>query len=125
MPSRDIYKVLGIGVADSVSILTCSLNFFIFSFCATPKCCSSSIIISPNLALDKSHEKIVMEEFYNHKIDLLISTSIIEAGLDIPNANTLIVYKSDYFGLAQLHQLRGRIGRSKIKGYAYFSVEKK
>ena len=87
--------------------------------------------ILPDVKLGIAHGKlktkeieIVMEEFYDHKIDLLISTSIIEAGLDIPNANTLIVYKSDYFGLAQLHQLRGRIGRSKIKGYAYFSVEK-
>ena len=64
-----------------------------------------------------------MDNFYNYKIDLLISTTIVEAGLDIPRANTLIVYKSDYFGLAQLHQLRGRIGRSDKKAYAYFTLE--
>ena len=59
--------------------------------------------------------ELVMDKFYNYKIDLLLSTTIVEAGLDIPRANTLIVYKSDYFGLAQLHQLRGRIGRSDKK----------
>ena len=64
-----------------------------------------------------------MDKFYNYKIDLLISTTIVEAGLDIPRANTLIVYKSDYFGLAQLHQLRGRIGRSDKKAFAYFTLQ--
>ncbi len=64
-----------------------------------------------------------MDSFYNFKLDLLISTTIVEAGLDIPRANTLIVYKSDYFGLAQLHQLRGRIGRSDKKAFAYFTLE--
>ena len=51
-----------------------------------------------------------MNNFYSGKCDLLLSTSIVESGLDIPKANTLIVYKADQFGLAQLHQLRGRIG---------------
>jgi transcription-repair coupling factor (superfamily II helicase) len=64
----------------------------------------------------------VMRDFENHKFDVLISTNIIESGLDIPNANTLIVYRSDMFGLSQLHQLRGRVGRSKIRGYAYFTL---
>jgi transcription-repair coupling factor (superfamily II helicase) len=53
---------------------------------------------------------------------VLISTSIVESGLDIPTANTLIVHRADMFGLAQLYQLRGRVGRSKVRGYAYFTV---
>ena len=86
--------------------------------------------IYPNLRIGIAHGKltskdleIVMDSFYNYKLDLLISTTIVEAGLDIPRANTLIVYKSDYFGLAQLHQLRGRIGRSDKKAFAYFILE--
>ena len=63
-----------------------------------------------------------MYNFYNKNLDMLICTSIIQSGLDVPSANTLIVYKSDMFGLAQLHQLRGRIGRSNIKAYAYFTL---
>ena len=62
----------------------------------------------------------VMEEFSRGEIDVLVSTSIIESGLDIPNANTLIVDRADRFGLAQLYQLRGRVGRAAIQGYAYF-----
>ena len=58
----------------------------------------------------------------DRKLDLLIATNIIESGLDIPTANTLIVHRADLFGLAQLYQLRGRIGRAKVRGYAYFTV---
>ena len=64
----------------------------------------------------------VMTEFYDRKLDLLVATNIIESGLDIPTANTLIVHRADQFGLAQLYQLRGRVGRSKVRGYAYFTV---
>jgi transcription-repair coupling factor (superfamily II helicase) len=64
----------------------------------------------------------VMSAFYDGAVDLLLSTSIIESGLDIPTANTLIVHRSDRFGLAQLYQLRGRVGRSKPRAYAYFTV---
>jgi transcription-repair coupling factor (superfamily II helicase) len=62
----------------------------------------------------------VMEAFTAAEIDVLVSTSIIESGLDIPNANTLIVDRSDWFGLSQLYQLRGRVGRGASQGYAYF-----
>ncbi|MGD8458192.1 MAG: transcription-repair coupling factor [Anaerolineales bacterium] len=61
-----------------------------------------------------------MRQFTNGEIDVLISTSIIESGLDIPNANTLIVDRADTFGLAQLYQLRGRVGRGAQRAYAYF-----
>jgi transcription-repair coupling factor (superfamily II helicase) len=62
----------------------------------------------------------VMEQFSAGEIDVLVSTSIIESGLDIPNANTLIVDRADRFGLAQLYQLRGRVGRGPVRGYSYF-----
>jgi transcription-repair coupling factor (superfamily II helicase) len=61
-----------------------------------------------------------MEQFTNGEIDILLCTSIIESGLDIPNANTLIVDRADTFGLAQLYQLRGRVGRGAQRAYAYF-----
>lgn len=62
----------------------------------------------------------VMNSFSQGEYDILISTSIIESGLDIPNANTLIVDRADWFGLAQLYQIRGRVGRSAQQAYAYF-----
>ncbi len=63
-----------------------------------------------------------MQSFEDHEFDLLLATNIVESGLDIPNANTLIIHRSDLFGLSQLYQLRGRVGRSKVRGYAYFTV---
>ena len=63
-----------------------------------------------------------MQKFYDGKIDILISTNIIESGLDIPSANTIVVYKSEKFGLSQLYQLRGRVGRSTNRGYAYLTT---
>jgi transcription-repair coupling factor (superfamily II helicase) len=64
----------------------------------------------------------VMAAFDERAFDLLLSTNIIESGLDIPSANTLIVHRADMFGLAQLYQLRGRIGRGKVRAYAYLSL---
>lgn len=64
----------------------------------------------------------IMNAFYDGKFDVLVSTTIVESGLDIPNANTLIVHRADMFGLAQLYQIRGRIGRSKTRAYALFTV---
>lgn len=62
----------------------------------------------------------VMMDFYEGKFDVLLSTTIIENGLDIPNANTIIIYDADNFGLAQLYQMRGRVGRSNQTAFAYF-----
>ena len=67
----------------------------------------------------------VMNDFADGKADLLLSTTIIESGIDMPSVNTMIVYRSDMFGLAQLYQLKGRIGRGKLRGYAYFTVPPK
>jgi transcription-repair coupling factor (superfamily II helicase) len=67
----------------------------------------------------------VMTAFYEGAYDVLVSTTIIESGLDIPTANTLIVHRADRFGLSQLYQLRGRIGRSKVRAYAYFTLPPK
>ena len=63
-----------------------------------------------------------MSAFYDRKYDVLLSTSIVESGLDSPSANTLIVHRADRFGLAQLYQLRGRVGRSKVRAYAYLTT---
>jgi transcription-repair coupling factor (superfamily II helicase) len=63
-----------------------------------------------------------MSAFYDRKYDVLLSTTIVESGLDIPSANTLIVHRADRFGLAQLYQLRGRVGRAKTRAYAYFTT---
>ena len=64
----------------------------------------------------------IMNAFYEGAYDVLLSTTIVESGLDIPTANTLIVHRADMFGLAQLYQLRGRVGRSKTRAYALFTV---
>jgi transcription-repair coupling factor (superfamily II helicase) len=64
----------------------------------------------------------IMSAYYDGKYDVLLSTTIIESGLDIPTANTLIVHRADRFGLAQLYQLRGRVGRAKLRAYALFTL---
>ena len=66
----------------------------------------------------------VMVDFYNKEFDLLICSAIIESGLDIPNVNTIIIYDADYYGLSQLYQLRGRVGRSNRMAYAYLTFRK-
>ncbi len=64
----------------------------------------------------------IMNAFYEGQYDVLLSTTIVESGLDIPSANTLIVHRADMFGLAQLYQLRGRVGRSKQRAFALFTL---
>jgi len=64
----------------------------------------------------------VMSAFYDGSYDVLLSTTIVESGLDIPTANTLIIHRADMFGLAQLYQLRGRVGRAKARAYAYLTT---
>jgi transcription-repair coupling factor (superfamily II helicase) len=62
-----------------------------------------------------------MSAFYEGKYEVLLSTTIVESGLDLPNANTIIIHRADIFGLAQLYQLRGRVGRAKLRAYAYLT----
>jgi transcription-repair coupling factor (superfamily II helicase) len=83
----------------------------------------------PELRVARAHGQLapseledVMTAFYEGQYDVLLSTAIVESGLDVPNANTLIVHRADMFGLAQLYQLRGRVGRSKTRAYAYFTT---
>jgi len=64
-----------------------------------------------------------MNSFYDGKYDVLLATTIIESGLDIPSANTIIVHRAEMFGLAQLYQIRGRVGRSKLRAYAYMTTK--
>ncbi|WP_017442406.1 transcription-repair coupling factor [Rickettsia gravesii] len=85
--------------------------------------------IVPELSYKVAHGKMtpskideVMSEFYAGKFDILVSTTIIESGIDIAEANTMIIHKADMLGLSQLYQLRGRIGRGKMRGYAYLTV---
>lgn len=83
----------------------------------------------PNASIVTAHGQLPekeleskMNDFYSGKYQILISTTIIESGIDIPNANTMIINRADTFGLSQLHQLRGRIGRSDKKAYCYFVI---
>lgn len=71
----------------------------------------------PATVLDK-----IMNAFYDGQYDILLSTAIVESGIDIPTANTMIIHRSDRFGLSQLYQLRGRVGRSKTRAYAYLTL---
>ncbi|RBI87653.1 transcription-repair coupling factor [Rhodosalinus halophilus] len=64
-----------------------------------------------------------MNAFYDGKYDVLLATTIVESGLDIPTANTMVIYRADRFGLAQLYQIRGRVGRSKTRAYAYLTTK--
>lgn len=86
--------------------------------------------IAPELRIGIGHAQMseqrlerVMRDFINHKYDLLLATTIIESGLDIPNANTIFVDEADRYGLADLHQLRGRVGRYKHQAYAYLLID--
>ena len=77
------------------------------------------VVVAHGQMNEETLEKTV-EGFWNREFDILVCTTIVETGLDISNANTLIVERADTFGLSQLHQLRGRVGRSRERGYAYF-----
>lgn len=85
----------------------------------------------PDVKIGIAHGQMSEEEleramlnFYEGKYDILLATSIIENGLDVSNANTIIIYDADYFGLSQLYQMRGRVGRSKQMAFAYFIYQK-
>jgi transcription-repair coupling factor (superfamily II helicase) len=73
--------------------------------------------------MPEHHLERVMLDFVNHRFDILLSTTIVESGLDIPNANTIFIDEADRYGLADLHQLRGRVGRYKHRAYCYLLVD--
>jgi len=86
--------------------------------------------IVPEASLDIGHAQMpehrlerVMIDFVNHRFDMLLSTTIVESGLDIPNVNTIFIDEADRYGLADLHQLRGRVGRYKHRAYCYLLVD--
>ncbi len=85
--------------------------------------------VVPGVKIDVAHGQLpehqlerVMKKFMDKEVDVLLSTSIVESGLDIPSANTIIINRADQFGLAQLYQLRGRVGRYKHQAYAYLLI---
>lgn len=87
------------------------------------------IKLVPHLKVQIAHGQLppcelekVMETFCERNCDILLSTNIIESGIDVSTANTLIIHRADLFGLAQLYQLRGRVGRSSLQGYAYLTL---
>ncbi len=86
-------------------------------------------LLAPEITVAVAHGRVaareldsIMGDFYDGKYDVLVSTAIVESGLDLPRVNTMIVHRADRFGLAQLYQLRGRIGRAKLRGYAYLTL---
>ena len=72
----------------------------------------------------KDKEKnAVMQDFKDKKLDILVSTTVIEVGVDVPDATVMVIYNAERFGLSQLHQLRGRVGRSNIKSYCFLMTK--
>ena len=104
--------------------------FFLHNnICSIDEMADSLRLIVPNVRMRTAHGQMksnaleqVMADFIGGRFDVLVSTSIIENGLDIPNANTIIIGRADRFGLAELHQLRGRVGRSDRKAFCYLLV---
>lgn len=87
-------------------------------------------ILLPEIKITHAHGQMsptqldkIMNDFVDGKIDMLLSTTIIESGIDISDANTMIIYKPEMFGLSQLYQLRGRVGRGKVRAYSYFMMD--
>jgi len=107
--------------------------FYIYNNIATIETKKKELLeIMPNLKIAVMHSKITpkqseetLEIFANGDIDILLATSIVESGLHLPNANSMIIDGADRFGIADLHQLRGRVGRSNKEGFCYFVVQDK
>jgi transcription-repair coupling factor (superfamily II helicase) len=107
--------------------------FYIYNNIATIENKKDEILaILPNLKVEVMHSKIsakeserIIEEFNDGKFDILVATSIVESGLHLPNANSIIIDGANRFGIADLHQLRGRVGRSDKEGFCYFIVSDK
>ena len=81
----------------------------------------SFVVVHGQMAASELDDR--MNAFYDGKYDVLLATTIVESGLDIPSANTMVIHRADMFGLAQLYQIRGRVGRSKVRAYAYLTTK--
>ena len=81
----------------------------------------SFVVVHGQMAAGELDDR--MNAFYDGKYDVLLATTIVESGLDIPSANTMVIHRADMFGLAQLYQIRGRVGRSKVRAYAYLTTK--
>ncbi len=107
--------------------------FYIYNNIATIENKKDELLqIIPNIKIEVMHSKIsssesirIIEDFATNKFDILLATSIVESGLHLPNANSMIIDGASRFGIADLHQLRGRVGRGDKQGYCYFIVEDK
>jgi len=75
--------------------------------------------------LSQDDKENVLKQFLNHEIDCLVTTTVIEVGVNVQTANTMVIYDSDRFGLSQLHQLRGRVGRGSVEGLCYLLTDSK
>ena len=107
------------GVAHKEKLKALKSNVHVLTLTATPIPRTLQMSLTGVKQLED-----VMNDFADGKADMLLSTTIIESGIDMPTVNTMIVHRSDMFGLAQLYQLKGRVGRSKVRGYCYFTVPK-
>jgi transcription-repair coupling factor (superfamily II helicase) len=107
--------------------------FYVYNNIATIENKKQELLeILPNIQIEVMHSKIpttqsqkIIEDFEEGKFDILLATSIIESGLHLPNANTMLIDGANRFGIADLHQLRGRVGRSNKEGFCYFIVQNK
>ncbi len=140
-PPQDRYPVQTYVVEFNMALVVQAINkelkrggqvYYIHNRVETISLCAAKLQdLIPDARIAYAHGKMSEEEMSDiwgqlleHEIDILICTTIIETGVDVPNVNTLIIEDADYFGLSQLYQLRGRVGRSNKRAYAYFTFRR-
>jgi len=140
-PPQDRYPVQTYVVEFNMALIVQAINkelkrggqvYYIHNRVETISLCAAKLQeLIPDARIAYAHGKMSEEEMSDiwgqlleHEIDILICTTIIETGVDVPNVNTLIIEDADYFGLSQLYQLRGRVGRSNKRAYAYFTFRR-
>lgn len=140
-PPQDRYPVQTYVVEFNMALVVQAINkelkrggqvYYIHNRVETISTCAAKLSqLIPDARIAYAHGKMSQEELSDiwgqlleHEIDILICTTIIETGVDVPNVNTLIIEDADYFGLSQLYQLRGRVGRSNKRAYAYFTFRR-
>ncbi len=140
-PPQDRYPVQTYVVEFNMALVVQAINkelkrggqvYYIHNRVETIALCAAKLQqMIPDARIAYAHGKMSEEEMSDiwnqlleHEIDILICTTIIETGVDVPNVNTLIIEDADYFGLSQLYQLRGRVGRSNKRAYAYFTFKR-